>query len=327
MTKPKTLIVTIAGMIGEQDLAPLREKSDVDYCELTSITESDLAKKCAGYNYLMLNMDVVPKTKDSSVKLSDTFYADPSVRALKTIAIDMTGMDYFSPKAAAAAGVMLQNIPHYSSQSVAETILSEILLHSRQRHAAYVDLLKGGKAQARKGINLANRTAGIVGYGSIGSTVAGILKGIGMNVIVWNRSPKVGVKCVSLTELFQQSDVICVTLKTVNDGVDSNTGLIGADLLKLCRNAIIVNLANELLVDSDAITVALRNGNVAAYSVEASGEILRRQINEGNPDAEKVHFAPSNAWNSDESMQTLRDVWVNNILSVIAGKPINVYRE
>src|SRR5262249_22544939 len=158
----------------------------VDYRELPSIAEVDLAKSCAGYDYLMLNMDVVPKS--GSLKLTENFYAHSSVRRLKTIAVDMTGMDYFSPKAAAAAGVMLQNIPHYSSQSVAESILAEILLHSRQRHLAYVDEIKGRLVEARKGINLLNRTAGIVGYGSIGSTVAGLLSALGMKVIVWNRS-------------------------------------------------------------------------------------------------------------------------------------------
>jgi phosphoglycerate dehydrogenase-like enzyme len=317
---PKTLIVTIPGMIGEVDLAPLRERSDVDYCELQSITEAELAERCAGYDYLMLNMDVVPKT--GSLKLTETFYAHPAVRNLKTIAVDMTGMDYFSPKAAAASGVILQNIPHYSSQSVAESILAEILLHSRQRHLAYVDEIKRQPIEARKGINLTNRAAGIVGYGSIGSTVAGLVESLGMKVLVWNRSPKAGVNSVSLEYLFEQSSVICVCLKTVHEGQEANVGLIGAELLGSCHGAIIVNLANEALVDAKAMADALSSGKVAAYSVEASPS-----LNTALGSHPSVHFAPSNAWNSDESMQMLRNVWVANVLSVIVGKPQNVYRE
>jgi len=320
MTRPKTLVVTIPGMISEKDLIPLRERSDVEYCELKSISESDLAKRCAGFDFLMLNMDVLPKI--GSTKLTETFYSQPAVWALKTIALDMTGMDYFSPRAAAAAGVLLQNIPHYSSQSVAESILAEIFLHSRQRHLAYVDEIRGEPVQARKGINIANRTAGIMGYGSIGSTVAGLLTALGMNVLVWNRSSKPGVNLTSLEQLFEKSDVICVALKTVHDGAGANVGIVGSDLLERCHGAIVVNLANESLVDAEAMANALSKGKVTAYSVEASSKLRDALGSYRN-----VHFAPSNAWDSEESMQALRSIWVANILSVISGKPQNVYRE
>jgi len=320
MSKPKTLIVTIPDMISEQDLVPLRERSDVEYFETSSISQSELAVKCAGYDYLMLNMDAVPKIGD--FKLTEAFYSHSNVRGLKTIAVDMTGVDYFTPKAAASAGIMLQNIPHYSSESVAESILSEVLLHSRQRHLAYVDEIKQQAVIARKGINLAGRTAGILGYGSIGSTVAGLLSRLDMKVIVWNRSSKSGVDMVSLEELFRRSDVICVTMKTVTEGVGANVNMIGADLLELCNGTIIVNLANESLVDSLAIKEALSKGKASAYSVEASGDTRNKLGSHPN-----IHFAPQNAWNSDESMQTLRGVWVANVVSVIEGKPQNVYKE
>ena len=320
MSKPKTLIVTIPGMISDKDLIPLRKRTDVEYFETSTITESELAVKCAGYDYLMLNMDVVPKKGD--FKLTEAFYSHPNVRDLKTIAVDMTGMDYFSPKAAEVAGVMLQNIPHYSSQSVAESIISEVLLHSRQRHLAYVDEIKQQDVIARKGINLDGRTAGILGYGSIGSTLAHLLSCLNMNVVVWNRSPKPGVNLVSLEALFAQSDVICVTLKTVTEGEEANVNMIGSELLELCSETIIVNLANQSLVDSSAMNQALSEGKVSAYSVEASTDTRSKLGSHPN-----VHFPPHNAWNSDESMQTLRDVWVANVVSVIEGEPQNVYKE
>jgi|SRR6185503_2282360 len=320
MNKHRTLIATIPGMIGDNDLIPLRKVSEVEYFESSSISETELAAKCAGYDYLMLNMDILPKK--NNLKLTETFYSSPNVKNLRTIAVDMTGMDYFSPKMAAAAGVMLQNIPHYSSQSVAESILSEILLHSRQRHLAYMDEIKQQKVISRKGINLVGRTAGIIGYGSIGSNVSKLLLSLGMKVIVWNRTPKSGIESVSLEELFTQSDVICIAVKTVTDGVEANVNMVGHDLLELCKGTIIVNLANESLVDSDAILKALSSNKVVAYSVEGSDNI--RNILTGYSN---IHFAPNNAWDSDESMQTLRDVWVKNVISVIDGSPQNVYHE
>jgi glycerate dehydrogenase len=320
MKKVNTLVATIPGMIGDADLAPLRAKSEVRYCERESISEAELAEMCAGFDCLMLNMDVVPK--QGSVKLTERFYDSPAVRRLKTIAIDMTGMDYFSPGAARSAGVQLQNIPHYSSRSVAESILAEVLLHSRQRHLAYQDVLLGAPVKARKGINLLGRTAGIVGYGSIGETIGELLAAVGMNVVVWNRSPKSTAKQIGLPELFDASDVICVCLKTVHSGEQRNVGVIDRALLSRCKGSIVVNLANELLVDANAMLVALNEGKVTGYSVEASPAY--RQVLQSHP---SVHFAPSNAWDSDESMATLRSVWVQNVISTIDGAPQNVYRE
>lgn len=318
MTKPKTIVVTIPGMIGDADLGPLRAVSDVTYCELPSISETELAERCRGYDYLMLNMDVVPKT--GSLRLTSIFYTHPGTAQLRGLAVDMTGVDYFSPRLAAQRGLLLQNIPHYSSQSVAESILAEILLHSRQRHLAYEDRLQGKKPVARKGINLSGRTAGIVGYGDIGRTVSGLLRGIGMDVVIWNRSPKSGVTQVGLEELFERSDVIALAAKTVTDGLGRNVGMIGTGQLSRARNAIVVNLANPLLVDAPAMAQALAAGNVAAYSVESPD---RRAFG----DDPRVHCAPTNAWDSDESMASLRTIWVSNVLSAIRGKPENAYRE
>ena len=318
MSKPKTLVVTIAGMISEVDLAPLRDVSDVQYVELPAIGELDLAERCAGFDFLMLNMDVVTKT--GSLKLTDAFYQHQGTRKLRGVAVDMTGMDYFSPHSAAKRGLMLQNIPHYSSQSVAESILAEILLHSRQRHLAYEDVLQGKKAAARKGINLMGRTAGVVGFGGIGSTVAGMLRALGMRVLVWNRTRRSDVETVSLEELFDRSDVIVVAVKTVSEGTGRNVGMIGAELLERARGAIVVNLANPLLVDPSAMSAALATGNVCGYSVESSD----RTAYSGDV---RVHCAPTNAWDSDESMATLRSTWVQNVISAINGSPQNVYRD
>jgi glycerate dehydrogenase len=319
MTRPKTLVVTIPGMIGEADLKPLERLSAVTYREFGATSEPELAAMCDGFDYLMLNMDVVPKS--GKLKLAPSFYEYPAVRSLKGIAVDMTGMDYFSPSAAEAAGVMLQNIPHYSSQSVAESIVAEVLLHSRQRHLAYQDENAGRAAEARKGINLKDRRAGIVGLGSIGSTVATLLQGLGMEVGYWNRSKRSRPGSMTLERIFGQSDVICICAATVLEGPSANVGLIGKQLFDRCRGTIVVNLSNPLLVDTKALVSGLESGKVAAYSVEASEDL--RSALRGFP---QVHFAPPNAWNSDESMAMLRKIWVDNVISAINRQPRNVYR-
>lgn len=305
-------MVTIPGMIDNADLAPLREVSDVTYRESSAVSEEELAALCAGFDYLMLNYDVIKH-------LSPSFYEHGSVRALRAVSADITGMDWASPEAAHLAGVPLLNIPHYSTESVAETYLAEVFLHTRQRHLAYVDKLKGRPYKERKGINVLGKTAGIVGLGSIGCRVGELLANLGMDVIAWNRTPKDTFRSVSLAEMFESAQVICICVKTVREGEHRNVGIIGTGLLSRCRNTVIVNLANRDLVDNAAMLDALQNEHVAAYSVERSDELEALFAA-----FEQVHLPPSISWLSDESLQMLRHVWVRNILDALDDRYVNL---
>jgi len=309
---PKVLVVTIPGMIGEPDLAPLSSRAHVEYRELSGVTEGDLARLCDGYDYLMLNYDVVKH-------LGDSFYDDPSVRQLKAISFDMTGVDWASPHSAARNGIPLLNVPHYSTDSVAESTLCEVLLHSRRRHLAYMDEIRGRDIQERMGVNIRDRLAGVVGLGSIGTRVAELLAGVGMNVAFWNRSPRPGRVLTPLEDLFASADVICICVKTVIDGPERNVGMIGEDLLRRCRNSIIVNLANFKLVDHDAMARSLSAGHVGAYTVERTPEAFGSAVAQ----FENVHLSNKDAWFSGESLETLRRVWTSNILAAIEGRMEN----
>lgn len=304
-----TIVVTVPGMIEDQDLAPLRQVSDVVYHEVDHVSSDELARLVDGHAYLMLNYDVV-KTLDSG------FYEQPAVRELVAISADITGMDWASPEAAVANEVKLTNIPHYSTESVAETILAETLLHSRQRHSAYEDAQAGRKPEARQGFNLSGRRAGVVGLGSIGLRTAELYAGVGMEVVGWNRSDRPGQAVVGLPELFSTSKVISISLKTVRDGDEANVGMIGRELLSLCEQAVIVNLANVDLVDHDAMADAIEAGRVIGYTVEYKDSLAASRL--GSLPA--VHMPPSNSWLSEESLAALRHVWVRNILDAVDGK-------
>jgi glycerate dehydrogenase len=301
-------------MIGDSDLEPLRQLGEVQYHETDHVTEEQLAELCAGFDYLMLNYDVIKQ-------LSADFYGHDNVRRLRAISADITGMDWASPEHAEKNGVKLLNIPHYSTESVAETTLAEVLLHSRQRHSAYVDQIRQRPVEGRKGINLAGRRAGVVGLGSIGTRVAELLSSVGMEVAKWSKTPREGHRYNSLEDLFASSEVICLCVKTVREGADVNVGMVNSALLERCQNAIIVNLANPDLVDHDALAANLESGRVAAYTVEHSAEIEARL---GGFD--QVHLPPHNSWLSDESFATLRTVWVENVIEASEGRFPNIVR-
>jgi phosphoglycerate dehydrogenase-like enzyme len=310
--KPRTLIVTIAGMIDKKDLGPLKAVSQVDYHEVKSISEDALAKKCEGYDYLMVNMDVLPLK--GKVKMTDGFYSNDSVKKLKMISVDMTGLDYFSPDAAAKNEVKLKGISDYSTESVAESVLAEVFLHSRQRHMAYMDIVKGRKQEARKGINLLNKTAGIIGYGNIGSRVGDLLKGIGMNVMAWDPFPKAGLEVHSMKKIFDKADVVCVLAKTILEGKDSNVDLVDYELMKRSKGAILVNLANPSLVNRGDLYRAMESGAISAYSYQKeSGSDKKDKIES----LSGVHVCPPNAWDSDESREDLKKEWMNNVIDSI----------
>lgn len=309
----RTLIVTVPGMIAETDYAPLAQLSEVTYHEAAQISESELDALCAGYDYLMLNYDVVEH-------LSADFYGLPHIKALRAISVDITGVDWASPESAEAHSIPLLNIPHYSTESVAESTLAEVLLHSRQRHLAYIDELRGRPIEARFGFNLVGRTAGVIGLGSIGTRVAELLSAVGMDVIAWNRSERESpFSQVSLPELFSKSKVICVCLKTVRTE-PSNVGIVSRELLSLPEGAVVINLANVDLVDNEAMADAIEAGRVVGYTVERKDYLLESRL--GALDA--VHMPPSNAWASEESLTTLRHVWVKNVLDAINGDFPNV---
>ncbi len=315
MGKPKVLLVTIPNMITQSDLTPITAVADLEYLELERISSEDLAIKCHGFDVLMLNYDVIKK-------LDATFYAHENVQILKTISTDITGMDWAKPDLAEQNNVTLQNIPHYSTESVAETIVCEILLHSRQRLSAFKDVINGRDIEAREGINLLDRKAGIVGFGSIGSRVNELLSCFGMNVSIWNRTPKGTTSLQSLEGIFEESEVICLSMAAIIDGKDANKHIIGRDLLMRCKGAIIINLARDILVDSDAMVEAIKAGCVAGYTVETSPSAI-----ETFSKIDCVHIAPKNAWKSKESLKLLADTWVLNTISAINDQPDNVYKD
>ena len=129
----KTVVVTIPGMIFDADLNRLSAQTEVKYVEVDKVTEDSLAGLTAGADVLMLNFDVVV---NGCGELSADFWQREELATLKAVSFDMTGIDWSSPSDALAKGLVLMNIPHYSTQSVAESVMAEILLHSRQRHLA-----------------------------------------------------------------------------------------------------------------------------------------------------------------------------------------------
>jgi len=310
----KLLIATIPNMIEKQDTKELAKFCDIDWIVKDNINEVELANKAKEYDYLMLNFDIIEN-------LTEEFYNIVKNTRLKVISTDITGMDWAKPKMAKESGIYLLNTSNYCTESVAEYTITQILLYAKQFHLTYKDIRENKTPEARKTINILNKTIGIVGLGNIGTRVAEIANAMGMKVIAYNKTPKQikGVEMVDLKTLFKMSDFISLHLKTVPN---KTVGIITKDLLKLCKpNCFIENQADYKLLVQEDLKWALENKIIAGYGAT---------FKENTQDIEhfdNVILSPANAWNSDESMENLKNIWINNILEFEKGNIINLVEE
>ena len=310
----KLLIATIPNMIEKQDTKELSKFCDIDWIVKDNINEVELANKAKEYDYLMLNFDIIEN-------LTEVFYSIVKDTRLKVISTDITGMDWAKPKMAKERGIYLLNTTNYCTESVAEYTITQILLYAKQFHLTYKDIRENKIPEARKTINILNKTIGIVGLGNIGTRVAEIANAMGMKVIAYNHRQKQvdNVEMVDLQTLFKRSDFISLHLKTIPN---KTVGFITKDLLKLCKpNCFIENQADHKLIVKEDLKWALENKIIAGYGAT---------LKENTQDIERfdnVILSPANAWNSDESMENLKNIWINNILEFEKGNIINLVEE
>lgn len=191
---------------------------------------------------------------------------------LKIVARAGVGLDNVDVKASTQAGVMVVNAPTSNIVSAAELAVSLMLAAARHISPAHAALRNGEwKRSKYTGIELYEKTVGIVGLGRIGVLVAQRLSAFGMNVIAYDpyvqagRAAQMGVRMVSLDELLAESDFMSVHLPKTPETV----GLIGAAQLKAAKSSLVlVNAARGGIVDEAALYDALKAGEIAAAGLD-----------------------------------------------------------
>jgi D-3-phosphoglycerate dehydrogenase len=179
--------------------------------------------------------------------------------ALKHIVFLGTGpASYMSLADMAARGIKVHIIRNYGDTAVAEHTIA--LLLASCRDIARMDReVRAGTWVPHEGVQLLGKTLGVIGLGGIGGEVLRIGRGLGMEAIAWNRTPKPGLPLVPLDELLARSDVISMNL-TLND---ETRGFLGpAQFAAMMPGVIFVNTARAGLVDEAAFIGALRSGRI-----------------------------------------------------------------
>ncbi|NBW73208.1 MAG: phosphoglycerate dehydrogenase [Microbacteriaceae bacterium] len=195
-----------------------------------------------------------------------------NAKNLKVIARAGVGLDNVDIKAATSAGVMVVNAPTSNVISAAELAIGHIFALARHIPDANASL-KAGKWQRSKftGVELYEKTIGIVGLGRIGTLVAQRLAGFGATLIGYDpyvtsaRAEQIGVELVSLEDLMQRSDFITIHIPKTPE----TTGLIGKREFAMARqNLRIVNASRGGIIDEEALYQALSSKQIAGAGLD-----------------------------------------------------------
>jgi D-3-phosphoglycerate dehydrogenase len=196
---------------------------------------------------------------------AEVFHGLPDLLAFLRCAVDITTIDV---DAASANGVLIARAGKSFVASTAELALGLLIDVARNISASTCDYRSGKLPPQRLGHQLAGRTAGIIGYGAIGSYLAGALHAIGMEVIVCDPflsvdAPAVGQ--VELAELLARADAVFPLVLAD----ESTRDLIGADELAAMKpGAFLVNVSRGEVVDEQAVAAALDSGRLGGFGMD-----------------------------------------------------------
>ncbi|MCS5734969.1 phosphoglycerate dehydrogenase [Herbiconiux daphne] len=191
---------------------------------------------------------------------------------LQVVARAGVGLDNVDIKAATTAGVMVVNAPTSNIISAAELTVGHILSLARHIPAAHAALAQGQwKRSAYTGVELFEKTVGIIGLGRIGALITARLQAFGVNVIAYDpyvtsaRAQQLGVTLVTLDDLLAQADFVTIHMPKTPE----TTGMISDEQLALMKpTAFIVNVARGGLIDEDALYRALSAGVIAGAGLD-----------------------------------------------------------
>lgn len=284
-------------------------------------TETEIIERAKGAEIVLTNKVSVPA------------HIMEALPELKYIGVMATGYNIIDMDFAKKRNIVVTNVPGYSTPSVVQltfSLLLELCYHT-QRHS---DAVMQGKWSASPDFSfwdyplteLAGKTLGIIGFGSIGQKVADVGAAFGMDILAYSRtqtdqSHRKNFKWVAQQEeLLTQADVVSLhcplTPQTEN--------LINAESLSLMKpSAILINTSRGGLIDAQALADALNQGRISAAGIDVLA-VEPPPVDTPLFKAKNCLITPHIAWATKESRLRLMDVVVGNIKSFLTGQSVNV---
>lgn len=266
---------------------------------------------------------------NKTILTAEILTACPSVKYIGVLA---TGYNVVDLDYCRAHGIVVTNIPAYSTPSVVQMVFA-LLFELTNRVGLHSDAVHRGDWCASRDfcfwntpqIELMGKTLCIVGFGRIGRAVAQAALAFGMKVIAVPRdmsttAPMENVTFSSLTDAFAQADVVSLNCPLT----EATRGLICSDTLALLKpSAFVINTARGPLVSEADMAQALNEHRIAGFAADVvTVEPMRRD----NPllSAENCVITPHIAWATIDARRRLMDIAVGNVQCYQSGTPRNV---
>ena len=279
---------------------------------------SELLERSEGAEVLITNKTLI--TAENMAELPN----------LKYIGVLATGYNVVDIDAAKARGIVVTNIPAYSTNSVAQMVFAHVL-NITQHVGHYADENVKGRWSSNADfcywdtnlVELDGKKMGIVGLGNIGKATARIALAFGMEVLAYTSKEQkdlpLGVKKVTIDELFAESDVLSLHCPLTPDTKE----MVNAERLRMMKpNAILINTGRGPLVNEQDLADALNEGRIAGAGLDVLS-VEPALANNPLLSAKNCFITPHIAWATKEARTRLMDIAVNNLKSYQEGNIIN----
>ncbi|MBN2240266.1 MAG: phosphoglycerate dehydrogenase [Dehalococcoidales bacterium] len=304
--KKKKVLVT--EKLDEGGLELLRQYAEVDV--KLDLSHTDLVDIIGGYEGL-----IVRSQTDVSKDVID------AGNRLQIVGRAGVGVDNIDINAATAKGVVVVNAPTSNTTAAAEHTMALMLGLARNIPQAY-SLLKTGVWQRSNfvGVEVKNKTLGVIGLGNIGSEVSRYARGLDMKVIAYDpfistdKARSLNVELVPIEQLFKESDFITLHIPQTK----STDGLIGeAELAMMKPNVRIINAARGGLINEEALVKAIREKRIAGAALD----VFRNEPLTGNMFTEEANIivTPHLGASTTEAQTLVAADIVKQIIAVFTG--------
>lgn len=268
---------------------------------------------------------------------------------LKFIATRSTGYDHIDLKACVKRGVQVSTVPSYGEDTVAEYTFGLILALVRKIYQGYDQIRETGSfsREGLRGMDLKNKTLGVIGTGRIGRNVVRIAKGFGMQVLACDTHPdeefarETNMRYCDPEKALREGDIVTLHVPYTKE---THHLINGKNIWRMKKGAYLINTSRGGIVETQALIEALKDGHLAGAALDVLEEegaiqdelefFLEGRMEEHDlktvlanhilVDMPNVIVTPHNAFNTWEALQRIVDATLANISGFAQGKPLNL---
>lgn len=301
-------------------------KIEVKYTTTTLTQET--VQEAAGFDGVSC-LQTIPYSKE----LFDAF----KKMGIKYLSLRNVGVDNVDLAAAKGNGVQITNVPAYSPESIAEFAVTMALYLSRR--VGYMKQQLDQNHQFHFSPNfmgrlISDQTVGIIGTGRIGREAIKLFKGLGANVIAYDKYPQKStngqfVYVKDLADIYTKSDVISIHMPATDD----NYHQFNHEVFEQMKDtALLINTARGSIVDTNDLMYALQSGEIAGAGIDtieaetADLQDSRSTKQVSDPDVLKfsmmpnVLITPHSAFHTSESVRNMIDISLSNLMTMVNGE-------